>query len=356
MKIIFIIPNLGAGGAERVISILSDSFLGKSMNVDVILLQDNTISYSISDKVDTVYFDMNLLSCSKKLSCKILRDYFKKQKREHGGVVVIPFLDTCLKRALLATAGLNIPVIACERNDPYQKGNTLIARLKANLPYLMASHCVFQTPGAGEYYYSRVQKKGDIIMNPLVMSDDIIWKGQASKRIVSVGRLEPQKNQLMLIDAFYKVHQEYPEYSLEIYGEGYMKEILQSKIDDLHLNQSVILRGHSPNIPAILEDSYMFVMSSDYEGLSNALIEALAVGMPVVTTDHPCGGAKMLIKDGINGILVPTGDADSMAIAMKRVIESSDFACQIGENAYHIRELLSVEQITNKWIDMIQKL
>ena len=94
MKIIFIIPNLGAGGAERVISILSDSFSGKSMNVDVILLQDNTISYSISDKVNTVYFDMNLLSCSKKLSCKILRDYFKKQN-----LICISDVDT---RALVS--------------------------------------------------------------------------------------------------------------------------------------------------------------------------------------------------------------------------------------------------------------
>ena len=100
----------------------------------------------------------------------------------------------------------------------------------------------------------------------------------------------------------------------------------------------------------------MFVLSSDYEGLSNALIEALAVGMPVITTDHPCGGAKILVQDGVNGILVSTGNANEMASAMKQIIQDHTFALRMGENAYRTRELLSVDRIADEWLKVIMKL
>ena len=356
MKIIFVIPNLGSGGAERVISILSASFADQEADVDIVLMHNKEIAYFISDKVNVIDFGMDLLFCSKRLSCKIMRDYFKKQKQEHDKIVIIPFHDSCLKRVLLSVSGLAIPVIACERNDPYQKGTSMIAKTKANLPYRMASHCVFQTPGASEYYDNYVQNKSTVIMNPLVMSENIKWNGIESKRIVSVGRLEPQKNQMMLIESFHRVHKEHPEYILEIYGEGSMREILQEKINELQLDQCVFLRGHSSDIPKILEESFLFVLSSDYEGLSNALIEALAVGMPVITTDHPCGGAKILVQDGVNGILVSTGNANEMASAMKQIIQDHTFALRMGENAYRTRELLSVDRIADEWLKVIMKL
>lgn len=356
MKVIFVIPNLSSGGAERVISILANSFVKKNIEVDILFLQDRTTAYQVSNEVNLVYFDVNLMLCPKRFCCKIIRKYLKEQKKEHDKVIVIPFLDVCLKRALAAAAGLNIPIIASERNDPYQKGSSHLNRIKANIPYMLASKCVFQSPGAKEYYYTCVQKKGEIILNPLVMSEDIRWKGQNSKRIVTVGRLESQKNHLMLMEAFANVCKAHPEYTLEIYGEGSLKKTLQSKIDELKLENSVFLRGHSPNIPQILEEAYMFVLSSDYEGLSNALIEALAVGMPVVSTDHPCGGAGLLVQNDVNGILVPTGDADAMANAINFVIENNEFACEIGGNAYKTREKLSLDRITDNWLKVIEKL
>lgn len=356
MKVIFIVPNLDAGGAERVVSILSGSLVETHISVDIILLKDFTVSYYVSPKVNIIYFDRNLLNCSKKSACQILRAYLKKQKKEHGKLILIPFLDVCLKRALVSAFGLNIPVIASERNDPYQKGHGIISHMKANIPYLMASYCIFQTLNAKEYYCSQVQKKSDVIMNPLVISDNIKWRGAKSKRIISVGRLEPQKNQLMLLEAFSYVHKEYPEYALEIYGEGSLKNILQSRIDELHLSKFVFLKGHSSNIYQILEDSFLFVLSSDYEGMSNALLEAMSIGMPVVTTDHPCGGARTLIRNEENGILVPVNDSYSMGKAIKRIIEDDELALKIGKNAYQLRDRLSVKQITNEWLNIFERL
>jgi len=353
MKIIFVIPNLSSGGAERVISILADSFIEHGVDVDILLLKERKISYSISEKVNIVYLDMDLLSCSKITACKYMRKYFKKEKQKHKKIVVIPFLDVCLKRTLIASLGLNIPVIASERNDPNQKGTSFIKKIKSNIPYILATHCIFQTTGARNYYCRIVRNKSDIIMNPLSMASDIQWKGQKSRRIISVGRLEPQKNQMLLINAFSHIHKEFPDYKLEIYGEGSLRKQLQSRINELNLEDAVYLCGCSSDIYSIMENALLFVLSSDYEGLSNALIEALSTGMPVISTDHQCGGAGMLIKNGANGMLIPVNDEYAMFNAMKRIIEDEEFALSIAENARKIRKVLSVEKISNKWLDII---
>ena len=356
MKVIFVVPNLGPGGAERVISILSNSFVENDIDVDIFLLRDNRISYQLSERVNIVYFNIDLLSCAARVSCRIMREYFKNQKRNNDKVIIIPFLDTCLKHVLVSSIGLKIPVIASERNDPYQKGTSLISRIKANIPYLLASCCVFQTKGAKEYYCGWVRRKGHIIMNPLIIGEDVEWQGQTSKHIVSVGRLEPQKNQLLLIDAFSHIHNEYPEYILEIYGEGTLREKLKQRIEALGLGEVVFLCGHSPDIQNVLVNAYLFVLPSDYEGMSNALIEALSIGMPVVTTDHPCGGARMLVDNGINGILVPVKHERAMICAVKNMLENQAFASQIGKEAYKVRELLSVQKITKEWLNVIESM
>ena len=356
MKIIFVVPNLSAGGAERVISILANSFLKKNIDVDILLLKNREVFYSISQGVNLVYLGNDLLLISKIKACRIIRSYLKNERKKYKKILLIPFLDVSLKRVLLASAGLRMTIIASERNDPYQKGNSISDRIKANLPYLMSSCCIFQTADAAKYYCMAVQKKSVVIMNPLTVPADICWRGKESKRIVSVGRLEPQKNQMMLLEAFEQVHDEYPEYILEIYGEGSMRDFLQAKIKELGLEQFVFLKGHSSNILSVLEKSFAFVLSSDYEGMSNALIEALAVGMPVVTTDHPCGGARALVDDGINGILVQTGNVDEMVSATRRIIEDTDFAANIAENACQIRNLLSVDRISDEWLKVIMRL
>ena len=356
MKIIFVIPNLSAGGAERVITILANSFVERSIDVDILLLKNRETAYPISEKVNIVHLGMDLLFSSKLTACKMMRKYFRKEKQASEKLVLIPFLDVCLKRTLCASFGLNIPVIASERNDPNQKGTSFIKKIKSNIPYMLATHCIFQTTGARNYYCRIVRNKSDIIMNPLSMASDIQWKGQKSRRIISVGRLEPQKNQMLLINAFSHIHKEYPDYKLEIYGEGSLRKQLQSRINELNLKDAVYLCGCSSDIDSIMENALLFVLPSDYEGLSNALIEALSIGMPVISTDHQCGGAGMLIKNGANGMLIPVNDEYAMFNAMKRVIEDEKFALSIAENARKIRKVLSVEKISNKWFDIISGL
>lgn len=353
MKFIFMLPNMGAGGAERVVSILSRALVENGVTADIVMLLSTDVRYELHEKVGLIPMNTGSLSTMERI--KRLRQYFVEQKRQYGQVVAVPFQHNCLKYALMAAVGLGVRVVACERNDPNQKGRSLKARLAANIPYLLADRCVFQTPDARDYYVKAVRKKGKVIENPLVLSDDLKWRGHDSNRIVSVGRLDPQKNQKMLIDAFSAFHQKHPDYVLDIYGEGALKPELQAQIEGLGLQESVFLRGYASDIHERLTDARMFVLSSDYEGMSNALMEALAIGVPVVTTDHPIGGARMLIENGVNGLMTPVGDSAALSHAMDRLISQPEFAEALGSNGVEIRKRLDVNRIMEQWLLLFDK-
>ena len=351
-KVAFLLPNLGAGGAERVVTILSQALVNEGIAVDILLLLTGKMQYPVPVGVRAVSLETKNLSKVQRF--QKLRAYFKEQKKQHPRFLAIAFQDNCLQYALAAGVGLGICVIACERNDPNQKGADFPARLRANLPYVLADKCVFQTPDARDYYCTAVRKKAAVIANPLNFRDDLRWHGRDSHTIMAVGRLEPQKNQKMLIAAFAQLHSRFPDYILEIYGEGSLADTLRQQILDLGLQDAAFLRGYAEDIPQKMTRAAMFVMPSDYEGMSNALMEALAIGVPVVTTDHPIGSAAMLVENGISGILTPVGDSQAFASAMEQLLSNRDAACRLGENAMQIRSRLAVETIARQWLDIIK--
>lgn len=354
MKVVFVLPNLAAGGAERVVTLLSREMVSRGTAVDIFLMLNGIVKYDVPDGVNVINMDGQLLTRFKRI--RQMRAYFKQEQQKNKSVVVIPFHDSCLNHALAAAVGLSIPVIACERNNPYVKGNSRRARLKANLPYKLASHCVFQTPEAQDYFWPSIQRKSSIIFNPLQIASSIRWSGFEGRRIVSVGRLEPQKNQAMLIEAFAQVHAHSPGYTLDIYGEGTLRGKLQELICSLGLENVVFLRGYSSRIHEELAQASLFVLSSDYEGMSNALIEALAIGTPVVSTDHPIGGARAVIRNGENGILTPVGDSSALAVAIMELLKDPERAERMSERAGKIRDDLDSRKITKDWLDMIFRL
>ncbi len=351
MKAVFILPNLGAGGAERVTTILSKAFVNRGVAVDIVMLLSDKVSYQVCPQVGLVALNTAKLPTKKRIGA--LRAYLKEQRKNHSRVVAIPFHDSCLKYALAAAVGLGVRVIACERNDPYQKGSSGIARFRANLPYALADRCVFQTPDARAYYTAVPDRKAAVIYNPLELGDGLQWQGHNSRRILSVGRLEPQKNQKLLIDAFAAVHRQFPDYTLEIYGEGSLREQLQAQIRENGLQEHVLLCGYAPDIHQKLTQTAMFVLSSDYEGMSNALMEALAIGVPVVSTDHPIGGAGMLMENGVSGILTPVGDEAALAAAMVRILGDAEVAHRLSVNGAKVREKLAVDAIAQRWLQWI---
>jgi glycosyltransferase involved in cell wall biosynthesis len=153
----------------------------------------------------------------------------------------------------------------------------------------------------------------------------------------------------MMIDAFDRIRERFPEYRLMIYGEGEDRKKLESKIAAMHLQDRVFLPGSISNVPEVLEKTSAFLLTSDSEGLPNAIIEAMALGVPVIATDCPCGGPAYLIKDGENGLLVPCRDTEKLASALGRVLENREFAGELGRRALYVREKFAPEKALAAW-------
>ncbi|MDE6767472.1 MAG: glycosyltransferase, partial [Eubacterium sp.] len=175
------------------------------------------------------------------------------------------------------------------------------------------------------------------------------YTGQRKKTVVAVGRISPQKNYRLLFDAFAKFSEIHPNYKLEIYGDGESKDAVKNYIAKLGLADKVELCGFCKNVHERILDAGMYVMSSDFEGLSNAMLEALAIGLPVISTDHPPGGARAYITSYENGILTPVRDVDAMTKAMCYMAENAEKAQEMGQKAALVREALSEDTICKKW-------
>jgi len=222
--------------------------------------------------------------------------------------------------------------------------------------YPKADGFIFQTDEAKDCLKDVITCESVVIPNPV---NEVFLNKKISKKrnhdIVTVGRLESPKNQKLLIDSFNLIKDTYQDYNLRIYGPGSLKETLEKQIDTLQLNDRVFLMGNSDDVARDIIDACMFVLSSDYEGMPNALMEAMALGLPCISTDCPCGGPKYLIQNNENGVLVPVNDAEKMAEAMRKILNDSAFAKKIGENAKTSIEKIRPEKVCAMWEEYILK-
>lgn len=353
MNIVFTISQLSGGGAERVVSLLSGCFVEKGNTVTIITFLDKERVYPLNEKVR-----LEELKCSSERfigtisQIRALRKKFKNIRPD----VIISFLPVVNMITLVADLGLNSKVIVSERNDPYQNPRKSSIRKMRDKFYRLADGYVFQTTDAKTYFEKKGIKGGVVIANPLNSHLPKPYRGTRRKAFVSAVRLEPQKNLNMLIDAFGKICNEYPEYTLEIYGEGGLREELDNKIKSMSLSDKIYLKGFSNNLYNDILDAYAFVMSSNYEGMSNSLLEALGMGIPVISTDHPIGGARMFIQDGKNGLLTKVGDSESMYQAIKKLIETPELIKKFTVNIDDFRKELSLTNIADQWIDYTRKI
>ena len=183
-----------------------------------------------------------------------------------------------------------------------------------------------------------------------------VYTGKRKHTVVAAGRLVEQKNHVNLFYAFRDFLHHYPDYVLHLYGQGELEQDLRELAEKLNIKESVIFEGFHENILNEIKDAGMYVLSSDYEGISNSLLEAMAMGMPVISTDCPSGGSKMCIQNGVNGILVPVAESDALAAAMEKIASSEDFATQIGKEATKVRDRFSMQNIVEQWIELLTEL
>lgn len=349
-QIVFVTGSMGRGGAERVISILCQRFVQCGWHVTIVQLLKHQVDYEIDPSVEVLDFSNNLVSPSKDAPRLIvkLRRFLKKKRPD----VVVAFMASICMVAGLACIGLRTRLVVSERNDPTVEAEAHSAAYRAilNWVYTNSDCTVVQTKRAQNYFPEKVRKNSVIIPNPIQVEH--FADEHRTHRIVTAGRLAPQKNQKMLINAFSAFHKDHPEYTLDIYGDGALREELQKLIYDLDLENAVTLHGSISDVHAQIKNAEMFALSSDYEGLSNALLEAMMMGLPCISTD--CAGSDEMIRDGENGLLVPVGDAEQMAMAMKRFAEQPGFARSLGDAARKSSEQFAVETVMAKWQKAIE--
>lgn len=352
-KVIFVTNFLGNGGAARVMSILADSLLEKNMEVEILSFLDRNDRYKINDKIK-----ITVLNCKSKnkIFQKIerilkLRKEIKKNKKD---TTIISFEYFVNMQTIIAKMFLKNKLIVSERNDPERTGNGKIMKHLRNILYKFSNCLVCQTEDAKLYFPKSIQNKTVVIQNPIMPNLPNRFEGNRKREIVTFCRVEKQKNLTMLVDAFKLISEEYPDYKLIIYGDGSEKINLENYIDSKCLKQQVKLQGFIQNIHNEILNSAMFVSSSDYEGISNSMLEAMGIGLPTICTDCPCGGARMMIENEENGILVPVGNTIALYEAMKKVIENPEFAEKISKNAVKINERLEQNRICRKWMKLIK--
>ena len=357
MKILFCISSLGKGGAERVVSILANQ-LSNEHEVGIIVNTANDISYKLENVVKIIQLD------EEKTKNPIIRNVKRIKKikeilKSENPNIIISFLPVPSFRILFVNRKYKIPIIVSDRNNPRKEYGRVVYKLLMKWLYPKADGFVFQTNEQKEYFCKEIQKKSTIIFNPIkdsFLETNNIEIKERENIIVNVGRLVPQKNQKMLINAFSKVSLKHPQYKLKIFGDGLLKEELQKQINNLHINDKISLCGVIDDIKQELEKSKIFVLSSDYEGMPNALIEAMAVGCAAISTDCPCGGPRELIKDGENGMLIPIKDEKQLIESIDFLIENEEYSEQIGEKAKKIKEILKTDNILKQWKEYIQSI
>lgn len=340
-RITFICNHLFGGGAERVLVSLVNQCDRKGYLVSIVAF-DGKERYPINENilVKEIGGSSSLLKQSRAI---------RKELRQIKPDIVISFEYFVNLATIIAAAGMGVRVIVSERNDPARVGSGLLKDPLRNLLYTFCDKVVCQTPDAKAYFPAYVQKHTVVILNPVKEGLPEPWSGIREHRVVNFCRLNKQKNLQLLIDAFSDFHKEFEDYVLVIYGNGPEAETLSKYITDSNMDEIVQIRPNCPDVHEKVLRSAMFVSTSDYEGLSNSMLEAMCIGLPVICTDCPCGGARMVIQDGENGILVPVGDRRELANAMKQVANDENMAKGFGERASRLRKKLVIDKIVKQW-------
>lgn len=350
LRIMFYINVLGGGGAERVICNLANDFSARDYKVYLVASFPIQKEYTLSEKIHKFYLEeaeRQTTFVRRNLGrVWMLRKLCKKVKPD----ILCGFMAEPNFRVLAAAFGTRIKTIISVRNDPEQEYAGKVNRYLAKTLFLRADGCVFQTKEAKEWFPEKLQRKSTIIMNQV--AEQFFWKCSSEENkdaLVSVGRLSMQKNHRMLIEAFSKVAEEFPEICLKIYGDGALKEELNRYISERGLDRRVILAGSVKDVPSVLSNCKGFILSSDYEGMPNTLLEAMAMGCPSISTDCPCGGSHAVIEDGKNGLLVPVKNVERMAEAIRKILSDRKFAHMLGENAKKTALGFHPQNIFSKW-------
>lgn len=360
MKIGFLITNLSSGGAERTTVSLANSFVQSGEDVEIITFENSKSFYPLDKRVKIICADFNEISHSvslKRLAGSVhrmtaLRRLVKSRRLD----VLIGMSFALTWYTVYCCAFTKTKSIGTERNNPYSYLATKFNTIMRKVFYRFTDGYVFQTKKSALFFRKKSDK--DIIIPNAVFNEKIYKLSPPDTRekiICAVGRLTRQKRFDVLIDSFAIVHKAHPDYRLIIFGEGEDRKTLETQINQYGLSEVVSMPGATESAIETVNIASVFVLSSDMEGMPNALMEAMALGVPCVSTNCDMGPDELIVDDE-SGILSEVGNAKQIAAAVNRIIENPHLAQKLSENARKLLTANSIEIISKKWLDYIKKI
>lgn len=356
-KICFVIPSFSFGGAERVVTVLASQLASDGYDIAIIKYFETANEYPTSEKVEvfcvsqgteTLYHELSFVERIRRIR-KIL-----KQIRPN---YIVPFLPHVAAHVFLAGIGLRIRMVQTIRVAPNVAPASHLLRCIRNVLVAISYVTFVQTEKQKAYFPTWMQRRIVVLPNPVsqaMIETNPRYHGEII-RIVSVGRLTEQKNFEMLIEAVANISKMGYPVKLNIYGEGELKQSLQALIDSLCCQNVCQLRGRTNNVPKVLGAADLFVLASNYEGMPNALMEAMAVGLPCISTDCETGPGDLLGAG--RGILVPVNDRNAMTKAIQLLMDEPQKAAEMGCRAKeYMREQYSPAVISKHFMqDVIMR-
>ena len=359
MHIACMISSLIKGGSERVMCNLADYFVQQGNRVTLVTQYQREDEYPLNPKVKRILSQITEAEMGRNRISNFIRRFQKLRniwKTEKPDAILV-FIGKNNFMALLTAWGLHIPVVVSVRADPNQEYPNRWMRFMARHLFKKAAGVILQTRACMEFFPKAVQRKSVILHNPVnEVFFENPYEGEREHTIVTVGRIDENKNQALLLRAFALIAADYPDYQIILYGKGDQEENLKQLADNLEIADRVIFAGNESDVAGKIKKAGVFVLTSNTEGMPNALIEAMVLGLPVIATDCPCGGPRDLIEDGVNGILTPVGDVDKMKENLQHILNDLQNALHMGQTARKSTAIYREKIVYREWMEYLLKI
>jgi glycosyltransferase involved in cell wall biosynthesis len=358
MRLTLVLPALTLGGAQRVMTTLANAWAARGWHVHLLTFDDGGQPPFYPLHPVVVHESLGLARASQTLLQGVVENVrrqavLRRAIRRSRPDVVCSFMDQVNVLTLLATRGLGVPVVVAERSDPGHKpiGRAGWGLLRRWL-YPRAAGLVVQTEGARAHLPRGLRRYARVIPNPVLpppaSSAPARAPGASGGLLVGMGRLSEEKGFAKLIAAFADVAGRKPGWSLEIWGEGSQRGELEALVGRLGLSGRVALPGATQDPAAVLRRADLFVLPSSYEGFPNALCEAMACGVPVVSFACPSGPAE-IVRHDFDGVLVPPGDTAALVAALAALVDDPARRLRLGARATEVARRFSLDRVLALW-------